>query len=460
MGQKGSAMVRTAGVLSLILASAAAAGVAALRAPRRPPADPPAATAREGALQLSVRLDRRWLDSRGGASYLEIGVAADGMPERGPRTAVNAVLVIDRSGSMSGEKIARARDAARALIAALDGEDRLAIVDFASDAHLLLASAQVTPAFKEVALAQVSRLQATSGTNLSAALDLSAPQLERGRAPSRLDKVFLATDGLANEGVSDRAGLLRIAARDFGRATVSTFGIGEDYDEDLLAALAAQGGGRTRFIHSASELEPAMRAELTRAARTVARDVRLEVRGSSGTRVVRVLGYGADGGSIRLPDFAAGEERRVLVKLSLAPAAEGEGEVARVALSFADPAGAAHHSETVARGSFTAKAALLGMRANDALAHGARAELAELARDAAEMKGDGRAEEARQRVDEMQVLLRSVTAAAPPAAMPALEKEAKDYKIGLDGIRGGGDVPSKRVKQQAFDSLRAPVSGW
>ena len=361
---------------------------------------------------------------------------------------------------MSGEKIARARDAARALIAALDGEDRLAIVDFASDAHLLLASAQVTPAFKEVALAQVSRLQATSGTNLSAALDLAAPQLERGRAPSRLDKVFLATDGLANEGVSDRAGLLRIAARDFGRATVSTFGIGEDYDEDLLAALAAQGGGRTRFIHSASELEPAMRAELTRAARTVARDVRLEVRGSSGTRVVRVLGYGADGGSIRLPDFAAGEERRVLVKLSLAPAAEGEGEVARVALSFADPAGAAHHSETVARGSFTAKAALLGMRANDALAHGARAELAELARDAAEMKGDGRAEEARQRLDEMQVLLRSVTAAAPPAAMPALEKEAKDYKIELDGIRGGGDVPSKRVKQQAFDSLRAPVSGW
>src|SRR2546430_4753571 len=354
-------MLRTAVVLSLVLASATAAAVAALRPPHKtppPPADPPAVV-RDGALRLSARLDRSWLDSRGGASYLEVGVQAEGMPESGPRTAVNAVLVVDRSGSMSGEKSARARDAARALIAALDGEDRLAIVDFASDAHLLLASAQVTPAFKEVALAQVSRLQATSGTNLSAALDLAAPQLERGRAASRLDKVFLATDGLANEGVSDRAGLLRIAARDFGRATVSTFGIGEDYDEDLLAALAAQGGGRTRFIHSASELEPAMRAELTRAARTVARDVRLEVRGWSGTRVVRVLGYGADGGSIRLPDFAAGEERRVLVKLSLAPAAEGDGEVARVALSFADPAGAGHRGGIVARGSFTGKAALL-----------------------------------------------------------------------------------------------------
>src|SRR5712672_1033268 len=438
-GPEGIAMLRTAVVLSLVLASAAATAVAALRVSRKSPVpgdDPPAAVAREGGLRLSARLDRRWLDARGGASYLEIGIAADGAPERGPRTAVNAVLVLDRSGSMSGEKIARARDAARALIAQLDGEDRLAIVDFASDAHLLLASAPVTPAFKEVALAQVSRLQATTGTNLSAALDLAVPQLERGRAPARLDKVFLATDGLANEGVSDREGLLRIAARDFGRATVSTFGIGEDYDEDLLAALAVQGGGRTRFIHSASELEPAMRAELTRSARTVARDVRLEVRGLSGARVVRVLGYGVDGSSIRLPDFAAGEERRVLVKLSFAPAAEGGAEVARVALSFADPAGAAHRAEAVARGSFTGKAALLGMRGNDALAHGARAELAELARDAAEMKGDGRADEARQRVGEMQVLLRSVAAAAPPAAMPALENEAQDFVIGLEEIRG------------------------
>jgi Ca-activated chloride channel homolog len=455
-------MLRTAVVLSLVLASATAAAVAALRAPHKPPpppADPPAVV-REGALRLSARLDRRWLDARGGASYLEIGVAAEGVPERGPRTAVNAVLIVDRSGSMSGEKIARARDAARALIAELDGEDRLAIVDFASDAHLLFHSAAVTPALKEIALAQVARLQATTGTNLSAALDLAAPQLAQGRAPSRLDKVFLATDGLANEGVSDRDALLRIAARDFGRAAVSTFGIGEDYDEDFLAALAAQGGGRTLFIHSASQLEPAMRAELTRSARTVARDVRLSVRGMSGASVVRVLGYGADGDSIRLPDFAAGEERRVLVKLALAPSGEGDADVARVSLSFADSAGAQHRSETTARGSFTAERARLAVRANEALAHGARAELAELARDAAELKGAGRVDEARKLQARMRYLVSGIAVAAPPAAMPALLEEAASYDVAVDGIQAGGDVASKSVKQKAFDSLRAPISGW
>jgi hypothetical protein len=125
-----------------------------------------------------------------------------------------------------------------------------------------------------------------------------------------------------------------------------------------------------------------------------------------------------------------------------------------------DPAGVAHRSETLARGSFTRQATLLGARANEALAHGARAELAELARDAAELKGKGRAAEAAQRVGEMQLLLRDAAVAAPPASMPALAKEANDYRIELDGVRMGGDVASKRVKQRAFDSLRAPVSGW
>src|SRR5207253_2803882 len=115
----------------------------------------------------------------------------------------------------------------------------------------------------------------------------------------------------------------------------STFGIGEDYDEDLMAALAAQAGGRTRFIASPDELLPAMRAELTRAARAIAKEVQLRISPSGAAQVVRVLGYDLRDGALRLPDFAAGEERRVLVKLALLPGS-GEAELARVALSFAE----------------------------------------------------------------------------------------------------------------------------
>src|SRR5438445_7615 len=137
----------------------------------------------------------------------------------------------------------------------------------------------------------VAALYAGGGTNLSAAFDAAAPELQRGRSPERVDKVFLASDGEANEGIHDRRGLLQVAQRDFGPATVSTFGIGEDYDEDLMSALAAQAGGRARFIQSPEVLPGAFHDELNRAASAVARGVRLRVNALAGAGVVRVLGY-------------------------------------------------------------------------------------------------------------------------------------------------------------------------
>jgi len=460
-------MRRTAIVFALVLASVAAAAVAAIRLQRKPAASATAAPQplpqplpRSSSLSITTRLDRRWLDSRGGESYLEIGVAAAGDPERGPRTAVNAVLVIDRSGSMSGAKIERARDAARAFLEQLDPEDRLAIVDFASDARVLVPSAPATAGFKERASALIARLQATTGTNLSAALDLAAPQLAQGKGAGRLDKVFLASDGLANEGVVDRIALLALARRDFGEATVSTFGIGDDYDEDLMTALAAQAGGRTRFIRTADELPPAVRAELTRASRAVAREVRLDVRAVGGAKIVRVLGYPSEGGWIRLPDFAAGEERRVLVKLALPAASAGTVEVARVALSFADAQGTAHRDEAAAQAAFTADRSLLGLPPTDALAHGVRAEMAELAQSAAELKGAGRADEAREKMVRMRQVVHRAARMAPAKVAGELQDEESAYDTGVQSISGANDAPSKAVKQKSFDAVRAPVAGW
>lgn len=456
-------MRRTIAVFALVLSSLAAALFAAIRAPGAQPAPPVAAAwQRAGALQVSTRLERRYLgETGGGEAYLQIDVAAD--PAEGAaahRVPVNAVMIIDRSGSMSGEKIERAREAARALIAALNGEDRLAIIDFASDAQVLVESTPASDAAKERALAAVARLQATSGTNLSAALDLARPQLERGRGPGRADKIFLASDGQANEGVADRAGLLAVAQRDFGPATVSTFGVGDDYDEDLMTALAAQAGGRTRFIRDAGELVPAFRAELSRASAMVARGVRLDVRALSGARVLGVPGYQADGGWIRLPDFAAGEQRRVMVKLALPPG-HGVVELARVELAFADPSGADHKCEAAAQATYTADAARLGEAPNDAATNGARVEMAQLAQLAAEAREKGRAQEAQQQLAALRVVAKKAQAAAPPPVAAALEGDAMEFDEEVNAVgSAGGAGAGKRVKQRAFDAARAPVAGW
>ena len=457
-------MRRTVAVFALVLASLAAGLFAALHAPRlpNPPDAEPAAWHRAGALRVSTQLERRFLsEAGGGEAYLQIDVAADPAADGAARRVpVNAVLVLDRSGSMAGEKIDRARDAARALIAALNGEDQLAIVDFASDAHVLVPSTPATDDAKARALAAVDLLQATSGTNLSGALDLAAPELARGRAPFRMDKVFLASDGQANEGISDRAGLLRVAQRDFGPATVSTFGIGEDYDEDLMTALAAQAGGRTRFIRTADELLPALRAELSRASAVVARGVRLDVRGLSGARVLAVLGYQADGGWVRLPDFAAGEERRVMVKLALPPG-RGVADLAHVELAFADAAGSDHRCEAVAQATFTFDRAKLDRAPTAAAANGARVEMAQLAQQAAEARAKGQPQEAQRELEVLQAVSRRAQAYAPKPIAAAMAAEAMQLDEEVNAVAAGaGGAAGKKVRQRAFDAARAPVKGW
>ena len=454
-------MRRTFVLLSLALITLAAAAVAALVCPHppgplaqqdpvAPVAPPPVAISNAGPLQLTVQLARRWLNPRGSTQYLEVDVTASGAQSAGAKSPVNAVLVIDRSGSMAGAKIERARDAARSLIAALDGEDRLAIVDFASDATVLLPSTAMAPGQRERALGLVARLTATSGTNLSAAIELAAPQLRAGRAPGRVDKVFLASDGQANEGVYERGALLRLSAARFEGATVSTFGIGDDYDEDLMTSLALQGGGRTRFIERADDLTPAIRAELTRSAQAVARDVRLDIQGESGARVERVLGLRPEAdGSVRLPDFAAGETRRVLVKLRL-PSGRGEARLARVAVRCRDVAGESFRAEAFGIGTYTADNHLLQTEANEAALWGARAEMADVAQRAVQAQEKGDLHGAAALVVDLDSLEKDAAEARPSAAAPA-KRYADGWRGMLNASGGGGKVARKKAKQQAYD---------
>ena len=144
-------MGRTFALFAVALASLAAAAMAALLRPAAPkPADPkplPVATAAAPGLRMRAFLERLYLPTdRDTSAYLEVDLIADADPAPGRRRVpVNAVLILDRSGSMSGVKMDRAREAARALVRALLPEDRLAIVEFSSGASVILHSTPLTP---------------------------------------------------------------------------------------------------------------------------------------------------------------------------------------------------------------------------------------------------------------------------------------------------------------------------
>jgi Ca-activated chloride channel homolog len=448
---------------ALALGSLAAAAVATLiRCVTPKPSPPPSRTsvASEGALRMQAMLERVYLpQDRSTSAYLEVDLSAAADPAARPRVPVNAVLILDRSGSMRGVKIERAREAARSLVEVLGPQDRIAIVEFSSDASVLVSSTAVSADARDRALAAVEALEVGGGTNMAKAFDAGAPELARGRAHGRVDKVFLASDGQANEGIADRAGLLALARRDFGSATLSTFGIGNDYDEDLMSALAAQAGGRARYIDSPRMLAAAFRDELSRAAALVARGVRVRVTGLQGVSLERVLGYEPDAeGWVRVPDFAAGEERRVLARLTIPPG-RGLASVAAVEVAFEDVGGSPRAAKALAQATFTSDASLLATAPTSAAVAGARAEMAELAGQAARLQEDGRRAEAKARIDAMGRIAQAA-ARSVPASAPEVARVAGEYETGISHIDARGDAASKKLKENLFDVQRAPVAGW
>ena len=410
-----------------------------------PPISAPAISA---PLHVTTQLERNFLpESGGGEVYLQIDLVAEPSREAARRVPVNAVLILDRSGSMSGSKLDRAREAARALVEALGPKDRFAIVDFSDGARVLVPSSAATQEAKVAALAAIARLQADGGTNLSAAFEAAAPQLSEGHQQGRIDKLFLASDGQANQGISARPALLRLALQLFGGATVSSFGIGEDYDEQFMTRLAVQAGGRARYVSDGAVLAQAFAQEFSRAAAAVAHDVRLDVRPVKNVQVERVLGFEVAAGGVRLPDISAGEERRVLVKLRVPPG-RGTAELADINLTFRDASGKEQKVRTSAQAQYTADAGKLdAQQPNRITWQAAMGEMADAAANALKYQAENKPAEARLAEAQVQTLAAKASMSAPAKAARLLQERASEY--GLQLFRSGAGEQSARKKLSA-----------
>ncbi|WP_234554299.1 vWA domain-containing protein [Thermus caliditerrae] len=171
---------------------------------------------------------------------------------RGAPLAPEVALVLDRSGSMAGGKLAEAKAAARLLLSALPETGRLALVAYDHEV-------EVGGFSREEALGFLEGLEARGNTALHAGWKMGTELL---RNPSRPRFVLLLTDGLANVGLTDPEALVQEAAK-AAEAGVYTFtlGFGEGYDRELLAGMALAGGG-THLYAAQGELQEALEGEL------------------------------------------------------------------------------------------------------------------------------------------------------------------------------------------------------
>ncbi|WP_221032784.1 vWA domain-containing protein [Actomonas aquatica] len=228
-------------------------------------------------LQLELSSERGFYPE---ATESEIFVAARILPPPAPANARpaprNLALVLDVSGSMAGEPIQALRTATLATLDRLQDHETLAVVAFGSEVSTPLPATRVDQARTQTDA--LTQLEPAGGAALYDALNQGAAQLRRFATPTTRDELILLVDGPPTRGPREADDFLRLAsalAREGIRLT--TIGLGADFDEDLLAALARTGGGRFLYAPTPADLQSTLAQAVTTSTATapVARDLTL-----------------------------------------------------------------------------------------------------------------------------------------------------------------------------------------
>jgi hypothetical protein len=287
---------------------------------------------------MHIQSDRAFVPAGTPATrYLAVTISAppapasDGDSSAQLRAGVDVAFVLDRSGSMAGRKIELARQAVAHAIRLLKPEDRLALVVYDEEVNVLVEMTAATPQARAQALAALATVEARGATDLSEGWFTGARGLGAAiEGSDRVRRVLLLTDGLANRGETDAAALTQ-AARDLRAQGIgtSTFGLGVDFDETLLTALAAEGGGHFYFLEHPQQIPDAFASELGEVLDVVARDAVFEVVAGPGTEVTLLnslpVEQQGDVLRVRLGDLVADQELSLVVAIRVGPRAEGEG---------------------------------------------------------------------------------------------------------------------------------------
>lgn len=370
------------------------------------------------------------------------------------RTPVDLALVIDTSGSMAGEKLEHAQATARMLIDNLADGDIVSIDVFDNEAESLAAPTVLDAASRRALKQNLDRLRARGSTNLFDGLALGEAHVARAPATHGVRRVVVISDGIANIGPSTPDELGQLAERGLRfRAQVTSVGVGLDYDERTLNALAMRTSGRLYHVGEPRELSAMLERELDLLQSTVASDAFIEVVPArdvtiEGTELAR--SERTPNGGLRIPLGAlyGGQHREALVRARFTDHGVDAGAfrlkddtrpLASVRLHFRDPdlGDVERVQETVARVAFTRDPAVATAHANaKTQAILAVQDAAKLQMDAAQEVNRGDFAAADRKLAEAEERL---------ATQAGAVKDAREQKRLTDGAR---DLVSARASAQ------------
>ncbi len=252
---------------------------------------------------------------------------------------VDMVIVLDRSGSMKGKKINDARQSILNLIAKLSDQDRIALVTYSEGVHSDSGLLNVSGANRQYLTSFISGIRASGGTDLGSGLQKGINTLLSRNRNGNSGKLILISDGLANRGITNSQDLGNMAGIATEKAfSISTVGVGLDFNEHLMTTLADKGSGTYYFLENPAAFAEVFEKEFYFSKATIADGLTVHVPLKDGITLVDAAGYPLqfqNGNAVFHPgSMRSGQTRKLFLTLRIPTHTERNFEINHIKISY------------------------------------------------------------------------------------------------------------------------------
>ncbi|MCK5097147.1 MAG: VWA domain-containing protein, partial [Desulfobacteraceae bacterium] len=220
---------------------------------------------------------------------IKVTLDAPRVPSSVERPPVNLSVVLDKSGSMNGEKIKHAKAAAIEAVQRLGAADIFSLVVYDSNVHTII-PAQNVRNLNQI-ISKINRIYAAGSTALFGGVSQGASEIRKHIGSEYVHRIILLSDGLANVGPQSPTELGRLgAALIKENISVTTIGVGYDYNEDLMTRLSQKSDGNSYFVETGRDLPKIFASELGDVLNVVAKKVKVTISMPDGVEPLSIIG--------------------------------------------------------------------------------------------------------------------------------------------------------------------------
>ncbi|NJK81881.1 MAG: VWA domain-containing protein [Chloroflexaceae bacterium] len=298
-------------------------------------------------IQLQWKTSRSVLPASGEQQlvYILLQATPQGVVHTDSKLPLNLCLVLDRSSSMRGERLAQVKEATHRIIDHMSNGDYFSLITFNDRAEVVIPAQRVLD--KNDLKLRVSAIEAAGGTEMATGLAMAVQEIRRVAIVRGISRVMLLTDGRTYGDEGRCVQIARLAQE--RRIGVTVLGIGTEWNEDLLETMAAHENSRAHYITSPREVTQVFAEELQRMYATFAQGVKVYVKVRS-EGVLRSLdrvqpfiapvGIGEEQPQTwigNLGDWTSGDVHSFLLEVMVPPLPEGEQSILQLAIRYTVP---------------------------------------------------------------------------------------------------------------------------